>query len=49
MDEDKKKQINDAIAILREECSKHRNCRYCPLWVRCCGPSIYPSDWKDIE
>lgn len=31
MDEEKKKKLNDAIAVLREECKKHSSCDLCPI------------------
>lgn len=44
-----KKKINDAIAVLREECSKYKDCVSCPLEHYGCGAAILPCDWKDID
>ena len=48
MDEEKKKQINEAIAVLREECKKHEHCFSCPFERSGC-PYDMPCDWEDIE
>lgn len=49
MDEEMKKRINDAIAVLREECGKHKDCLSCPLERSSCGAAILPCDWEDID
>lgn len=52
MDEEKKKQINNAIAVLRDMCIKH-SCSNCPFYpYNCEGPGYYcdfPSNWADVE
>ena len=51
MDKEKKKQINDAIAVLRTMCNEHI-CVYCPFFAwNCDGCENYcnlPKDWEDI-
>lgn len=51
MDEEKKKQINAAIAVLRDICNK-TSCVDCPFYkVNCAGDGFYsdfPGCWKDI-
>lgn len=51
MDEKKKKQINEAIAVLRDMCNKH-NCGDCPFYTyNCNGDGYYcdfPGNWEDI-
>lgn len=40
MDEEKKKQINDAIAVLRDMCEGH-GCSNCPMFkLNCYGSTI---------
>ena len=48
MDEEKKKQLNRAISIIREECKKHKDCSLCPLERWCCGVIGMPRNWADI-
>lgn len=52
MDEEKKKQINEAIAVLRDICNKNR-CVDCPFYMVNClgdgGYSDFPGCWKDIQ
>ena len=48
MDEKKKKQLNRAISIIREECKKHNSCSSCPLEHWCCGVIGMPRNWADI-
>ena len=40
MDEEKKKQLNDAIAVLREECKKHCSCDLCPIGQKIDGKNF---------
>ena len=51
MDEEKKKQLNDAIAVLREECKKHCSCDLCPIGQKIDGKNFCtkPWAWKDID
>ena len=49
MDEKKKKQLNRAISIIREECRKHKNCFLCPLERSGCEGTVPPCNWTDIE
>ncbi len=51
MDEEKKKQLNDAIAVLREECKKHSSCDLCPIGQKIDGKNFCtkPWAWADIE
>ena len=52
MDEQKKKQLNEAITVLRNMCNEHA-CICCPFYnYNCDGPSYYcdfPSNWRDIK
>ena len=52
MDEEQKKQINEAIVVLRDICEGH-GCSNCPLFkVICYGSSYYcdfPINWADID
>ena len=48
MDEKKKKQLNRAISIIREECKKHNDCSLCPLERWCCEVIGMPRNWADI-
>lgn len=49
MDEEKKKQINAAIKLLRDECKKHRECLSCPLYFATRECEIKPIVWQEIE
>ena len=51
MDDAKKKQLNDAIAVLREECKKHCSCDLCPIGQKIDGENFCtnPCAWKDID
>ena len=51
MDEKKKKQINEAIAIIRDFCIEHKFCSDCPFGTYvgdgyCCD---FPFNWEKIE
>ena len=52
MDEKKKKQLNEAIAVLRTMCNEHI-CVYCPFYKNnCCGTGRFcdfPGSWRDIR
>ena len=52
MDEEKKKKLNDAIAVLRDMCNKHQ-CGRCPFYnMNCKGTGRFcdfPGAWQDIE
>ena len=52
MDEEQKKQINKAIAVLRDICEEH-GCSNCPLFKVICHGSTYycdfPINWLDID
>ena len=51
MDEEKKKQINDAIAVLRDMCNKHQ-CGRCPFSHNCGKAEhccAFPYHWENIE
>lgn len=48
MDKEKKKKLNGAISIIREECRKHKDCSLCPLERWCCGVIGMPRNWADI-
>ena len=48
MDEEKKKQINDAIAVLRDFClSEYHSCLECPLHSNCMVR--LPRYWNDVD
>ena len=54
MDEEKKKQINEAIAVLRDMCFKHLSCKGCPMRGKNCnylevGEFDIPCNWQDID
>ena len=51
MDNAKKKKLNDAIAVLREECKKHCSCDLCPIGQKIDGKNFCtkPCAWKDID
>lgn len=51
MDEKKKKQLNRAISIIREECKKHNSCDLCPLGQSIDGENFCPKPyaWADVE
>ena len=53
MDEKKKKQINDAIAVIRAFCMEQINCDNCPLsYYDSDGGGYYcdfPNRWEEIE
>ena len=51
MDANEKKKLNDAIAVLREECKKHRSCDLCPIGQKISGKYLctLPWAWKDIK
>lgn len=52
MDEKKKKQINNAIAVLRDMCNG-KECVFCPFYAyNCNGYGHYcefPINWEDID
>lgn len=51
MDEEKKKQINEAIAVLRDMCNSYK-CGDCPFYNKNCNGDGYYSDfpgcWEEI-
>ena len=49
MDEEKKKQINEAIAVIRSFCINYDYCTLCPFGLHCVFGRNYPCNWKDIE
>ena len=51
MDEDKKKQINEAIAVIRSFCVNRDSCISCPLAFNCGIEYDYnfPCNWENIE
>ena len=49
MDEKTKKQLNRAIAILRNYCKKQTSCKNCPLYNVTKSCDIIPEFWEDIE
>lgn len=49
MDEEKKKKLNDAIKLLRDECKKHNQCWSCPLYFATRECDIKPVVWQDID
>lgn len=49
MDEEKKKKLNGAITLLRDECKKHKSCLTCPLYFATRECDIKPVVWQDIE
>ena len=52
MEEGQKKQINNAIAVLRDMCEGH-GCSNCPMFkLNCNGTSDFcnfPINWVDID
>ena len=50
MDEEKKKQLNDAMAVIRRFCLNRDDCAGCPFG---CGIAEYgcdfPYNWEEIE
>ena len=49
MDEKKKKQLNEAIAVIRNLCINYDYCILCPFGPHCVFGCNYPCNWKDIE
>ena len=50
MDEEKKKQLNDAIAVIRSFCINYDYCIWCPFAQNCyVFGRNYPCNWKDID
>ena len=52
MDEEKKKQLNDAIAVIRSFCLYRDSCTDCPFAYNCDATEYgcaSPWDWQDIE
>ena len=51
MDANEKKKLNNAIAVLREECKKHSSCDFCPIGQQIDGKNFCtkPWAWADIE
>ena len=51
VDEEQKKKLNDAIAVLREECKKHSSCDLCPIGQKIDGKNFCtkPWAWQNIE
>ena len=50
MDEEKKKQINNAIAVIRSFCLNRDDCTDCPFacGIAGCGCD-FPCNWENIE
>lgn len=53
MDDEMKKKLNQAIAVIRDYCDEKRNCDGCPLQDIFCDSDFDderpPYGWTDIE
>lgn len=54
MDEEKKKQINDVICIIKDICDEHfSECMSCPLYKHICnglgGWQVQPYWWQMLD
>lgn len=53
MDEEKKKKLNDAIAVIRAFCMEQLSCDNCPLSYYDISEAVYycdyPNMWEEIE
>ena len=50
MDEEKKRELNKAIAVMRDYCKNITSCKDCELDnARICGWATPPYTWPDID